>query len=360
MFRYFKDRKLDWDRCIIVSCCIWGSFGAAFVSAYALIWVAVIVVASEVKNWRDKNKINFRNLIGRYYKLIISIIVPFVCAVIYFKVNHSLKRAFDQFYTFNREVYPKYTSGLGDNVAQPFVNGIQNFFIVMADNFNAIIAATATNVQILQLVIMIFATTAIIILFTKKHFWEAFSLLLVLTFSATRGYGFHGIAAWYVAVMIVVLFVEDIKNALPKLGIPVMGLSAIVLLSTFIVAVGNNLLYEQSPISDMESEVILLTETDKNKDIYLDVWTSGSLYYFYKDRYPVNCALFMLPWYMDWYEQDNISALKEEKPRVVIYNEDEDTWGHTHYSVAFAEELKPNDTRAGEDGWMYSLWIRNE
>ena len=360
LFRYFKDKKLDWDRCIIVSCCIWGSFGAAFVSAYALIWVAVIVVASEVKNWRDKNKINFRNLIGRYYKLIISIIVPFVCAVIYFKVNHSLKRAFDQFYTFNREVYPKYTSGLGDNVAQPFVNGIQNFFIVMADNFNAIIAATATNVQILQLVIMIFATTSIIILFTKKHFWEAFSLLLVLTFSATRGYGFHGIAAWYVAVMIVVLFVEDIKNALPKLGIPVMGLSAIVLLSTFIVAVGNNLLYEQSPISDMESEVILLTETDKNKDIYLDVWTSGSLYYFYKDRYPVNCALFMLPWYMDWYEQDNISALKEEKPRVVIYNEDEDTWGHTHYSVAFAEELKANYTRAGEDGWMYSLWIRNE
>ena len=207
---------------------------------------------------------------------------------------------------------------------------------------------------------MIFATTSIIILFTKKHFWEAFSLLLVLTFSATRGYGFHGIAAWYVAVMIVVLFIEDIKNALPKLGIPVMGLSAIVLLSTFIVAVGNNLLYEQSPISDMESEVILLTETDKNKDIYLDVWTSGSLYYFYKDRYPVNCALFMLPWYMDWYEQDNISALKEEKPRVVIYNEDEDTWGHTHYSVAFAEELKANYTRAGEDGWMYSLWIRNE
>ncbi len=360
LLRYFKDKKLDWVRCIIVSCCIWGSFGAAFVSAYALIWVAVIVAAAEVKDRADQGKIDLTNLIGRYYKFIISILVPFVCAVIYFKVNHSLKRAFDQFYTFNREVYPKYSSGLGNNVAQPFVNGIQNFFTIMANNFNAIITATATNIHILQLVIMIFATTAIIILFTRKHFGEAFSLLLVLTFSATRGYGFHGIAAWYVAVMIVVLFAENMKNELPKVGIPVMGLSAVVLLSTFIVAVGNNLLYEQSPVSDMESEVILLTEADKNKEIYLDVWTSGSLYYFYKDRYPVNCAVFMLPWYMDWYEKDNINALKEEKPRVVIYNEDENTWGHTHYSVAFAEELKTNYTRVGEEGWQHSLWVRND
>ena len=40
--RYYKDKNLNWGRSIIVSLCIWGSFGAAFVSAYALIFLALI------------------------------------------------------------------------------------------------------------------------------------------------------------------------------------------------------------------------------------------------------------------------------------------------------------------------------
>lgn len=358
---YLKDKKLDWPRCCIISICFWGSFGAAFVSAYALVWVVLVVIIIEIVDW-SKREVSFKGIVQRYYKLLIAIVVPFLAAVIYFKANHSLRRAFEQFYSFNREVYPKYAGGLGDNIAQPFINGVQNFFIIISDNFNSIINAEATNVIIIQLLILVLAVGFLIIMYEKKKFWEASVFFLVMIFSATRGYGFHGLASWYVAIMIIALNIEMIYEKLPKFAKPLLGLLSVVLLSTYVIAVGNNLLYQQTSVSEMESTIIDLTEDDDNKDIYLDVWTSGSLYYFYKERYPVNCAVFMLPWYMDWYEQDNIDALIEKEPKVVVYNEDEVTWGHQYYTVAFATQLKKNYTRLGNNpsDWEYSVWVRND
>ncbi len=125
---------------------------------------------------------------------------------------------------------------------------------------------------------------------------------------------------------------------------------------------GYNLLNKkQEDISEIESEVISLTENDENKNIYLDVWSSGSLYYFYKNRYPVNRAVFMLPWYMEWYEHDNIDILNKNLPRVVVYNENESALGHSHYAKSFASELKKNYERISnnpKDDWKYIVWVR--
>lgn len=358
---YLKNKKLDWTRCIILSICIWGSFGSAFVSAYALIWLALMVIVLELIDWKKK-MVSFANVCKRYYKFVIAIIVPFISAAVYFKINGSLKRAFEQFYVFNREVYPKYVDGLGNKLIEPFVTGIQNFVSIIADNFNNIVTAKATNVQILQLIIVVLAVGFLIAMVQKKKLKEAIVLFLLMIFSATRGYGFHGLAAWYIAVMIIVLNVEIVEEKMHKLAAPLLALISIVLLSTYAINVGNNVLYEQTCVSEMESAVIDLTENLEDKDIYLDAWTSESLYYFYKDRYPVNCAVFMLPWYMDWYEKDNIYALKQRQPKVVVYSEEEEAWDYKDYSVAFVSELKNSYSRMGDDSssWQYNVWIRNE
>lgn len=358
---YLKDKKLDWKRCCIISLCIWGSFGSAFVSAYALIWVVGVVTIIEIIDWGQR-ALSVKKVIKRYYKLIISIIVPFVIAVFYFKINHSLRRAFDQFYTFNRKVYPQYIGGLGDKITQPFINAIQNFFGMIANNFNSLITGDATNVTVLQLCIMVGAIGLILTSMEKRKIWESVILFLVMIFSATRGYDFHGLAAWYVAILIIALNINIIYEKIPTISKSLLGLITIVLLSTYIIAVGNNLLYQEKSISDMEGEVIALTENCENKKIYLDAWTSGSLYYFYKGRYPINCAVFMLPWYMDWYEEDNIKDLNENNPKVVVYNENEEVWGYTNYTVKFASELKKNYSRMSDDdtSWKYSVWIREE
>lgn len=355
--RYYNNKHLEWGRCIIISICIWGSIGSAFVSVYSLFCLALIVIFLEISYWKSSGKISFSGIYRRYYKFIISIIVPFALTAIYFKINRSLEKAFDQFYTFNRIVYPKYINGLGDKLVQPFINGIQNFFGIIADSFDSVMASTASNETILQLTIIVTATIFLIKLFEKETI-ISISLFSMMVFSATRGYGFHGMAAWYLAIMIIGLYYDLIEIILCRIGKPIMGMFSIVILSSYFITVGNNLLYENNSISDLESKVIELTDDDDNMDIFLDAYSCDSLYFFYKNRKPVNSVVYMFPWYMDWYEKDNIKELLEKKPNIVIYNEDREIWGYTHYSVAFDTELMNNYTRLGDEGWSSIVWVK--
>lgn len=149
---------------------------------------------------------------------------------------------------------------------------------------------------------------------------------------------------------------------MPRLNKPVIGLMSIVLLSTYIVAVGDNLLYEQTSISELEKKVIDLTEEDDDKGIFTDAYLYDSLYFFYKGRNTINPVVYMLPWYMDWYETDNMIALTENIPRVIIYNEDRECWGYTHYSNELDKIIEENYTRLGDadSEWKYMVWTRNE
>ena len=130
----------------------------------------------------------------------------------------------------------------------------------------------------------------------------------------------------------------------------------------YIISVGDNLLYAQESVSETESKVIELTENENNKGIYLDLYASPSLYYAYKGRYAINREVYMLPWYMDWYEKDEIDDLFTYNPKVVVYDEEEDAWGYTHYAPAFVTQLEEyyhrlsnNNEKAG-----YNIWLRND
>ncbi len=358
--RYIKDKDLRWDRCIIVSICGWGCFGVAFISAYAIMWFVLVFIVCEFKYWL-KIGVSLKSLVKRYYKLLISIFVPLICAIFYFKVNNALGEAYRQAYLFNREVYPRYTGGFGAKLTEPFVIAIKSLVKLLESNFNDIITAKSTGVVLLSFCIIIASIFNLIVIWKKKKYMQVMILALVMIFSATRDYGFHGMAAWYVAVLIIALYFDCILEYLPKKSLPLAGIMLFVLLIPFVQMAGHSLIHRQESISEIESEVISLTENDENKNIYLDVWSSGSLYYFYKNRYPVNKAVFMLPWYMEWYEQDNIDSLNKKLPRVVVYNENESAWGHSNYAKSFASELKKNYERISnnpKDDWKYIVWVR--
>lgn len=355
--RYYNDKKLGWSRSLIVSICIWGSFGAAFVSAYALIWIVAVVIIIEIKSWKGK-RFCFAKAWKRYWKLLSSVIMPFLCTIIYFEINHSLRRSFEQFYSFNREVYSKYT-GIGEKLRQPFIDAVRNFFRIIADSFNSIVTSTATNIVILQLITAVLATMVIILLASKKRGVEAFLLFMVMCCSATRGYGFHGLAAWYVSIMLIALFYEELIEYMPKIGLPFAGIIAVFIFSTYVENVGNNLLYKQPSVSEIESTIVMMT--NDGEGILIDASCCDTLYFLYKDRYPVNRAVYMLPWYMDWYEQDTIQDLINHQPNVVVYYEEQDVWSYTHYANAFTDKIKENYTQLSNnpDDWRYKVWVRN-
>ena len=107
-----------------------------------------------------------------------------------------------------------------------------------------------------------------------------------------------------------------------------------------------------------------MCEFYENQHIYINAFcfdglSQDSLYLAYKGRDNVNPAVFMLPWYMDWYEQRDVDALLTEQHRVVIYDLERVTWSYDHYNNTFDAALTSNYTRLGDSGYQYYIWVRN-
>lgn len=357
--RYLDDHMLGWHRAIIASICIWGSFGAAFVSAYALIFLIVILVIMEVKVWFAE-KITFKKFINRYYRLFLSIVIPFIGTLAYFAINHALLLAYNQAFKFNVEVYSMYINGFGSNIFQPFINAIQNYFDVLSGNINKIFTARASNVEIIELMIISFTTGIIFNLIRKKRYSTAATLFFLVCFNATRGYNFHGLAAWYIAILVITLFWDNLSICKLSIEEPILVCAAAFVLSTYVKAIGDNMLAVQEPISEIEAAVITYTKPEDG--ILIDTCTCDFIYLLYKDRHPVNRNTYFLPWYMAWYEQATIDDLQNSNPRVVIYNPDMVIWTYyTNYANAFLNELKTNYVQYSEspdDRWRYTLWLQ--
>ncbi|WP_455615421.1 hypothetical protein [Eisenbergiella sp.] len=357
---YYKDKGLGWIRCIIVSCCIWGSFGAAFISSYALFWIVLAVFILEIKYLKNVKK-NMNEIFGRYYKLLVSVVTPLILAIIYFKINHSLRIAFEQFYKFNREVYSQYMGGLGENLVQPIIDALRNYFMVIANKFNEIIVASASNISILQLIIILAATVMILITIAKQKYMLALLFFMTMCCSATRGYGFHGLAAWYIAILVIVILPEYTKVYNRKVVYSIGGVVSVFLVSIYVDLVADNLLYKQNSISELDKAVISIT--DDGEGIFMDAMSNDSLYLCYKNRYPVNRAVYILPWYMDWYEQDAIEDLLSRMPRVAVFKVNMEPSGNGYYANALLKTLSDKYMRFSdnpEDEWMYSVWIRKQ
>lgn len=360
-FRYYKDRNLGWIRSAIISACVWGCFGTIFLSVYPLIWVVLIVIGTEAVSWTE-NGFTVKKALLRYEKLLISLAVPPICAVLYFWGNHCLGTAFRQFYTFNREVYPIYNAGFGGNILQPFFEAFRNLFSVVSSNIDVLFAGEGIATATIQLAVLGNAIAAIAILGLKRRYTEAFLLFMVMCCSAARGYAFHGFAAWHIAIMAAVMFGGEIAKSIPKAVYPVVGLFSILALTTYAVSLYDNFLWQQTGVTEIESEVVSMTE--EGDGILIDGTVCDSIYLLYKNRNPVNRTVYMLPWYMDWYEQDTIDDLCGKKPKIAIYNEDILVWDrYQYYANDFLAELKASYTRLSdnpEDGWRYYVWVRDD
>ena len=288
--RYYKDRTLKLDRSIIISISVWASFGAAFISVYAMFFVGVLFICLEIA-YLIKNRIGIKGFFSRYYKLIISLIVPPILAIIYFAANDALGIAFRQFYTFNTEIYSKYT-GVGSNgIIQPFGDAINNVFEFFAQNFVLIITASSSVDVVVRFVLMTFAACIIVRLLERKRVIEGIALATIAIFSASRtegAYEFHGLAAWYMVILIVVLFVDVLFGKKKRISKPLVVVTGIVLSSTFFITMVTNVLYPiQLSSTPAEAEIVQISKEFENKDIYIDASADGcdSIYLYYKGQF---------------------------------------------------------------------------
>ena len=361
---FYSDRTISWLRAMIIAASIWVAVGSAFISAYAILVVALAVAILKIGWNLGQNDNNVQNLLKKYFRLLVCIVIPAVAVVVYFAINHSLSIAFDQFYTFNREIYTKY-GAVGNNFFEPFLMAIRNYYIVTIKRLFEIVTFQTGLEGIKQFIVIISATAVLVRICLKREWGKAGTLFAVMIVSASRGYGgMHSVAAWNVAILIIALYgevVPFIKSR--KMRIAICSALALLMLGAYFSGVAKGVLYRIRPISENECRVVSLTEPDEK--ILIDTYHFDYLYLLYKNRYPVNRVCYVLPWYSDGYEQWLIDDLNNYNPRLVLYNPD---FGYmdksvAEYAPAFTNELKKNYKRFSDDpdsGWLKNVWVRQE
>lgn len=364
-FTFCKDSTLNWVRAVIVSACIWGSIGSAFLSAFVLIWIAAAFIVEEFKKWRQEGVSLFR-LVSRYWKLLTAVAIPLMMALAYFRINDSLQKAVEQSYSFNREIYTNYGIGtIGQSVISPFVFSFRNFFDIITDHFNSLMNAHASTSIVLQLIILITAAAILVGMLMKRKFLKPALLFCVLCFAGARGNNdFHFLAAWCIAIMIIVLFYDELFESLHKVSIALLVIVGVYSSSIYVHSVGDNLLYKQKSVTEFEHYMISVT-VPYEKMIFdatsCKPWSEmcNSLYLLYKKRDIVNRLQYILPWYMDWYEQDTIDDLEKNKPNYVFFC---NGWGSEPYASSLMKKLNQNYQKNSDkqDGaWGSCVWKRN-
>lgn len=350
---YIKNPNIIWSRSIVISLSVWCAIGVAFISVYSISIVFIAFVVIEITRI-IKNKYGIRKSLIRYCPLFICSVIPPLIGIIYFKINKSLYIAYNQAYLFNREVYSRYQS-IGKDIFIPYVSSIKNYFVLIAETFNSIINAKAPFDDMLKVFVIIAAFSIVVRALYKKKY-DSIVPLLAMIFSCPRDFSFHSLPAFYIAVFIVFYYGNELLAMIKKVSLPISVFTGIFITSIFVRWTCENLQSEQQPISEFETRVISIT--DDYEDIYMDAYSFDSLYFLYKNRGLANRSSYMLPWYMDWYEQNAIEDLYSSSPNLVIYNPDKEMWGLYYFDTAFADALRENYTQLSDDSDI--VWIRND
>lgn len=363
--RYTQDHLLDVSRAIIISLCIWLSIGSAFVSAYALVWPALLFMLHEFQMAiKDRQCVTW--YLRRYGLLLVMVLIPPTAGCTYFAANSSLREVYDQAFRFNTEVYPLYNEGYGSNVLQPFINAVQNLLNIPADVLTTILATETSDIgllyitQFVRLAIIFIAIAILIAQWRNRQYYETVALFCLFCFSATRGYDFHGMAAWYIAVMIIATHYEMLLPFIHKCHIPVAICIGVFLCGGYLNSIGSNLLTSVEPVTEMETAVV--EHTQEGDRVLIDGATCDSVYLMYKDRYPANRCSYFLPWYMNWFEQATIDDVDTTDPKVIVYNANRTVWtDYTAYTPALLSRIQENYVQFSanpDDGWEYYVWVR--
>jgi hypothetical protein len=329
-FVYIRDKKLSLNRCIFISICIYTSILSAFVSIYPLFFIGCCFIICE---FREQERFD----INRYKYLIISLVVPLLLFVIYWIADGSLFDMIDQTYTFNRNIYSLYqNNGYGKSVLMPFVWGILNYGSFLCDSIfsilNMSIGFNAVRFTCSLLMLIIFVESI-----RNKFYLRSLMIFFFVSLNATRDFGEHGIAAWYLILfMSVYKMVELLGNSKRKC---IYFLSILCLLA-FLMHPLDYYIYslQRGPYEISELEHFVENEIDKDEKVIIDLYSISSILIFDRVRI-INRNGYFLKWYLDEFENEILTALLREKPKWVIYTPIEGDGILSNYSQVIISEL---------------------
>lgn len=366
---FSENMELKLRNCCMISLGIFISFASVFTSVFAIFFVAVTVFALEIRFCRQTNKKileSFTYLIKKYWKLILTVIVPFAIMLGYFRMTHTLRAFYSWVYVINREVYPKYTTGYGTNIPGGLFGGISGL------GASADITDTITLQDIRAIVIVVISVLFLIgIVKEKKDRILAAGISLILIGAATRGAfnGFHGLPACAVMSTMSALYILKLIPKLPRTYKQlVINITCIVLFFSGYVSVLGNIFgvtteriawtwpeaYAQRELEDM---INVITEdgerigfTSLSYDVLLNAHVT-----------PASVVGGSCPWLWEWGGEQAMYELRSNPPRVFLFNRTMSTWGYPleDYAEELIEFVETNYVNFEEYG-QPALYVRHD
>lgn len=365
---YEKNKFFKYDNYIVIALSIFFSIGTAMVSVFPIFVFFVGVFVLQIY-WFFKNKKNLLNYLKNYLLLIICTFIPFLIVFIIYYKQGVLSNAFYQVFTFNTQVYSKYTSGgYGSSLLSTLEMPIYEYPSFISKVINGLFTTNfIVNAQFLIGIVSVFIFVWNLIKDNKKIL-GIFSFLFIIM-CGTRGYDtFHSIPYYAItAIIFSIVVYRSVYIPYKKTSIYNNVPTTLVIFSVIILSIsflsnyhvlGVKDFFKDIQLTPIELDIVKIT--DKNDRIFVN--TLDGYTYLSVDRLPATKIWTLVPWFADVYENELINDLKADKTKVIIYTQGLDIWGYK--TKDFAPELQKyiesNYTLLDENDSSCIEWIRND
>lgn len=361
LLQFFDTRTIRITNCIMISLAVLISFGFAFVSVFAIFAIFMTVLMLEVRDCVAEKKRILRlpiNLLRKYWKLIVIVLVPFIFLVFYYLVVGDLGEFLGWAYMLNRTVYPRYIP-YGEDIWQSMIGGYSNYLAVF-QNLNL----SANCIYQLILVLLSLAWGVQYIRKKRGGWILTLGIIFFAITCATRGlFIFHGLPAVAILCVMTACFINDTckkNHGIPNLTYAGCVISLLILAMPYCKDMLPNLFsLNLSPRIEPYSTSWYIDEfTDEGEGIGFSLLNNS--YLIDAEVHPAVTTT-AVPWYWDWDKEDIMAELHEKPPRLFVYSPSYEVWGYTitDYAPELNSFIQNNYTSLDMLG-QPMLWIIND
>lgn len=319
---FYETKELQWHNCVLLSIAVVFTFGTIFIGAFSVMVVGIAVVSTEISWWyADKKKLGekCREWTGRYVPLIGWCALPWAILFVTYAIKGNLMNFIQEAYGINRGIYPKYMDGYGESIIGVLIDIPSRLFswavkIINTDNFG--------------ITIVIYAIVlAMVILFVAEQYRAGRKIIAVFTAlyvssMGTRGlFNYHSTYMVEMSALICAVYLVDWMQNKQEMKLAIIcGFLLLVPYWSDMSGFTKEAVSEDNIIADVIDTIVEPKEAVWQLNFDNDIMMIS-------DRASIaNVAA--VPWMWQGQGSRIIEKMKNEMPRVALYNENHEVWGY--------------------------------
>ena len=329
-----EKREFGLTESSLISFSILCTFGTTFVSAFALLPLVIGFLVTFIKKQlaiSSKSLSSWQVVVRSVSdcKYLISIILlPWIAFLVYCVLTDSLKDCLYWTYAFNRDIYSKYCGGFGTSITHVLREAISSYFTCFSNLVASVLNDKFSIGEFTKLSIYMLSLLYVIQNIINKKYLLGIVALFLIIYTGTRGmFNFHSTPQTMLMCMMSSLFLvtvykiskENIHRLVVVFAFFVLFIPYLSIFNGYPSFKTRN--YVESDISSYIRAITNKGDTVWNFALATNaiVMNSGrvTVYQFANT-----------PWLWEATGMPVIEKLKKDLPKVIIYRENQDVWGH--------------------------------